>query len=113
MSGPKSRVASRLRQRITLQQQAQSADGAGGFTRSWEDVASVWAEMTPVASSERLEDGQLHSIVRHRFLLRYRDAVTHAMRISYDGRVFNILSVVNSGERDALLEILAEEGVAT
>lgn len=109
-------LASRLRQRITFQEPVETPDGAGGYTRSFSDVATVWAEMLPYAPSlggERLQGRQLQEQVTHRVLIRYRADITTAMRIYYAGRYFNIRSVINVNEANVLLHLLAEEGVAT
>ena len=106
-------IVSRLRQRITIQQQSQTPDTGGGFSRSWGNVATVWAEVIPISGREVLANQQLQGQVTHRITIRYRSGVTTAMRVAYEGRVFNIRSVLNIRERDDLLEILAEEGVAT
>lgn len=39
--------------------------------------------------------------------------MTTAMRLKFGARVFNIRAVINRGERNRLLELLCEEGVAT
>lgn len=107
-------LASRLKQRIIIQQPIETADGVGGTTRSWNDVATVWAELVPLRSGrgEALVNRQLEATVTHRVTIRYRADVTTAMRINYGGRVFNIRSVTNIGEANVTLEMLAEEGVA-
>ena len=106
-------IASRLRQRVTIEQPSESADGAGGTTRSWTTLATVWAELLPLRGAENLLAFQQQAELTHRVTLRYRDDVTTAMRLSYDSRVFNIRSTRNVEERDQLLELLVEEGVAT
>lgn len=105
-------VASKLRHRLTLEQETKIADGAGGYVRGWEEVAGLWGEITPIGGAERLESGKLQTPVRVRILLRHRGDITPAMRLVYDSRVFNIRSVINVQERDYITEILAEEGVA-
>ena len=107
-------LASRLRSRITLQQQVQTADGAGGFARSWSDVATIWAEILPLNGRELLQAQQLQSSVTHKITIRYRTGVIAAQRFLCEStRAFNIRAVRNVEERDELLEIFAEEGVAT
>ena len=107
-------LAARMRQRVTIQQATETADTAGGTTRSWSDVATVWAEVLPLGGGriERLFANQLQAEASHRITIRYRSGVTTAMRISYAGRVFNIRSVTNVNEAGVLLELLVEEGVA-
>lgn len=108
-------LAARMRQRITLQTPQESDDGAGGVTRSWSDVDTVWAEVLPLSGGriERLFARQLQDEVSHRIIIRYRDDVTATMRVVYAGRAMNIRSVVNVAEAGVMLEILADEGVAT
>ncbi len=105
--------AGRLRHRVTLQSAADTADGGGGFTTTWSDVATVWAAIEPLKSRERLFAQQLENPVTHRVTIRYRAGVTAKMRLEFGARVFNIRGVINAGERDRTLELLCEEGVAT
>lgn len=109
-------TSSRLRHRLTLQQEVQTPDNAGGYTRSWQDVAQLWAEIIPTStvsmSKEILFAGQLQAQVTHKILLRYRAGVSAGMRLLFDNRAFNIRYVLNSEEAGETLEILAEEGVA-
>ena len=105
--------AGRLRHRVTLQSAADTADGGGGFTTVWSDVATVWASIEPLKGRERLFAQQLESPVSHRVTLRHRSGVTTAMRVKFGSRILNIRSVINAEERDRALELLCEEGVAT
>jgi SPP1 family predicted phage head-tail adaptor len=81
----------------------------------------VWAEIIPLTGSgasakgsgrEISFAGQLQAEISHRILMRYQPGITAAMRIAYENRVFNIRSVVITGENRETLEILAQEGVA-
>lgn len=112
---------SRLRHRLVLQQEVLTPDESGGFTRSWQDVAALWAEIVPLggsdsrnigATKETFAAGQMQAQVSHRILLRYREAVTPAMRLLFDGRMFNIRSVISPAEGREHLELLVQEGVA-
>lgn len=101
-----------LRHRLTLQQEVRTADGAGGYTPSWSDVATVWAQVEPLKGAERLHAMQLQDTVSHRVTIRYRAGVTAALRLLFGTRVFNIRAVINPGERNRWLELMCEEGVA-
>ena len=107
-------TASLLRHRLTLQQETQTPDGAGGYTRSWQNVADLWAEIDFVPSrmgSENPFAGQLQSRVTHRITIRYRAVIDASMRFLYDNRIFNIRNIMNSLENNNTLEVLADEGV--
>lgn len=111
-------TCSRLRHRLTLQEEVQTPDGFGGYARTWQDVADVWAEIISLAGTiksagrEILFAGQLQAEVSHRILLRYRDDVAAGMRLVFENRAFNIQSVVNTDEKNETLELLVQEGAA-
>jgi len=104
----KKTVSSRLRQKLMLQKEVQTPDTAGGYVRSWEDIAEVWAEIEPVSGRERLFAMQQESAVTHRLRLRSRTDVDASQRLVSEERIFYIRYVtpIKNGE---LLELLAEE----
>ena len=101
-----------LRHRVTLQQEARVADGGGGFTVTWQDVATVWARVAPIRGEEALVHRQLEDAITHKVTMRYRAGVTAAMRLVHNGRVFNIREVLDLDERNRILELRCEENVA-
>ena len=105
--------AATLRHRVILQSAAATADSGGGAATVWNDDATLWASIEPLKGAERFTAQQLESRLTHRVTLRMRDGVTTAMRLKFGLRIFNIRAVINPGERDRLLELLCEEGVAT
>jgi SPP1 family predicted phage head-tail adaptor len=116
MSGRRKNLSSRLYCRVTLQQEVQTADGAGGTSKTWQNITDLWGEITPLIgndSDEPVVAGQLQSKVTHRVILRYRTGVTAAMRLLYDSRIFNIRTVINVSENDEKLELLVQENVGT
>lgn len=116
MSGTQRFPAGRLKRKITLQQPILTPDGGGGYTRSWQDVVDLWAEVLPfesrVTQGETLQDLRLQSRITHRITVRYREGITTDMRFVDGSRYFVIRTVRNPKEEDVLLEILAEEGAA-
>lgn len=105
-------LAARLRHRVTIQQPQETADGLGGVSISWQDVAEVWAQIVPLNGGESMFAFQQQAQVSHRITIRYRADVDASMRIVFEGRAFNIRSVVNVQEAKVMLELLAQEGVA-
>lgn len=106
-------ASSRLKHRLSLEQEVLSSDGVGGYTKSWEVLAELWAEIRPLGGLEAFFTGRLNAKATHKIRLRYRSGVTTAMRLVFGERVFNIRSVHNIDEKNDMLELLAEEGVAT
>ena len=95
-----------------LQEEVQTADGAGGYIRSWKDVAELWAEIEPVSGRERVVAVQRESGVTHRVTLRYRSGVNAGQRLVSDTSRFDIRSVT-AIQKDSLLELFVEETLAT
>lgn len=87
----------RLRERVTIQQQSATRDGSGEELITWPDVATVWARVTPGGSSERFlaSAGQRVAEVTHTIHLRYRAGITPKMRIVWETRILEIISVVD------------------
>ncbi len=113
---------SRLRHRLSLQQEVSAPDGAGGFSRSWQEIAQPWAEIQAIKSGEARGNaasggevfaaGQVQARISHRIYLRWRDGVSPAMRLVFEGRAFNIRMVRAMQEDREMLELLVQEGVA-
>jgi SPP1 family predicted phage head-tail adaptor len=101
------------RKHVILQSEQPTPDGAGGYTLSWTNFATVWADIVPATGEKLFVSGHLEGHVTHKVTIRYLTGVTIDMRILWGGRTFNIRAVTNVEERNHILEILVEEGVAT
>jgi SPP1 family predicted phage head-tail adaptor len=75
--------AGRLRHRITIQAPSGS---------NWVDFATVWAAKEQVVGREAFElaDQLLQDEVLIRFRVRYRNDITHKMRVSWDSKYYDI-----------------------
>jgi SPP1 family predicted phage head-tail adaptor len=98
-----------MRHRATLQQRATGLDAAGGVRNAWEDFATRWASLERTPGSEVWASAQNSGRVPAVFSLRYLAGVTPAMRLVYDGKVYNVLSAVDQEGRKAEIVITAEE----
>lgn len=102
-------LSTRLNKRVVIQSPSDSSDGGGGVSRSWVNVATVWAEIDSLSGKETLRFGQLQTTYTHRIMMRYRDDMTSSMRIVYDGRVFEIQRIHNVNEESVILDVYVEE----
>ena len=75
---------------------------------TWSVFAEVWAEQVPLQGRELFAAQQVAARVDTRFRLRWRADVTpEATRVvDADGRVFDIVSVLELGRREGL-EVMA------
>jgi len=61
-----------LNHRVTLETPVEIPDGAGGVTRGYATVATLWAAVTPVSARGDVEAASLAANVTHRVLVRFR-----------------------------------------
>lgn len=103
--------AGELRHRITIQQNTgTTSDGKGNVTPVWADYATVWAKIGTMNPTDRYMMGQTLNVEPLRFSIRYRSdiTITNPMRISFNGRIYDIKSVTNVDMANHTLEIVAE-----
>jgi SPP1 family predicted phage head-tail adaptor len=109
MSGAALVPIGRLRQRLTLEAPAEVDDGAGGVSRSFVALATVWAAVIPTAAVEIAEADRVSQRVTHRITLRWRAGVTAAMRFTKGARVWRIMAATDPDGTRRRLDCLAEE----
>ena len=86
-----------MNHRITVQQRTITKDSYGQELDTWTDVATVWANVKPIGGRERLRAMAVEASLTHTVMVRYRQAFTPpiamgALRVTYMGRIFNIVS---------------------
>ena len=105
-------LVGKMNRRVAVQKYTETRGAQGGFVDSWATENTVWAKLTPLSATERLEVEQMASIRSHRVTMRYYSpGITAKDRLLYTdpdtgARYFYIVSVVNPGERgiDTILD---------
>ncbi len=100
-----------LNRRLVLEAPDESADGAGGVTRGFEAVATLWVSVTPVSAARQIEAERLGARITHRLHLRYSDNITTRHRFRDGERIYRIVALRDRDGRRRFLEIEAEERV--
>lgn len=102
--------AGNLRHRIELQFESKTQDSTGDpVSDGWTTFATRWAFVKPLTGREVVQAQQIHAETTHSITLRYMNGINEAHRVLYEGRDFQILSVINVEERDKELILLAVE----
>jgi SPP1 family predicted phage head-tail adaptor len=96
-----------LNRRLVLETPNESEDGAGGVTRGFAAVTTLWAQVTPAAMRGEVSADSLGAALRYRIVVRLRADVTTRHRFTEGARVYRILTVRESADR-RFLEIDAE-----
>lgn len=106
-------TSSMLRQSIIIQRLSKTADGAGGWEKSWSAIGSTWAYMRASGGGERFFADRLNMEIRYLATIRYRTNIQASDRIIYDGKAYQIRSIIDLEFKKKWLELALEEGVAT
>lgn len=100
--------AEKMRHRITFQALPGDKSSLGSYEEEWVDVATVWAQISPVSGREYFSQVR-ETAVSHKIYCRYREGITPRMQIKFGKRTFRIQSVLNWEERGEGLTIMCEE----
>lgn len=92
-----------LDRRIRLERRIDRVDDVGQVVSDWVLRAEVWARVEPIAGRESYGEQQFVATGDLRFTIRWRDDVTPLERVVYDGRDYDVLSVVETGRREGLV----------
>ena len=98
-----------LRTELALEKAVRLADDMGGHAEQWNEVATVFAAIEPLAAQSRFGADKALETVTHRITLRRRNGVAGGMRFRRGGRVFEIVTVHDPDETGRYLVCRARE----
>ena len=99
----------RLRHRVTIQQLGMTA-ATWGAAETWSTYKTCWAAIEPLRAREMEQAERFSSEVSATIVIRYDSGVTAAMRVSWEGRIFRIVGVVDPDYRHRELQLYVVEG---
>lgn len=98
----------RLNRRLVLEEPVETADGAGGVVRSFEQATILWAEVVPLGARGDVEAAALGAAITHRITLRAGRDITTRHRLRDGITIYRIVSVRDADGSGRYLEIAAE-----
>jgi SPP1 family predicted phage head-tail adaptor len=101
--------AGRLRHRVALQQAVEARNGFGDVIRTWSTVATVYAAVEPLSGREYLAARQAQAETTTKITLRHRHDIDETWRITWQGHVYDIESVLPDATNARQLTILCHE----
>lgn len=99
----------RLNRRLVLEAPTEEDDGAGGVVRDFQSAALLWASIEPLSARAALSADAPGAVVSHRIIVRRRMGITTRHRLREGERIFDIVSLSESGR--GFLDIRAQERV--
>jgi SPP1 family predicted phage head-tail adaptor len=100
--------AGRLRHRVTLQSKSASRDGYGGETITWVDLATVWADCSPLSGREYLAARVEVAETLIKIRIRWRADVSTTCRAVWEGRAYDIEAAFDTGGRHEELVLMCK-----
>jgi SPP1 family predicted phage head-tail adaptor len=99
-----------LNRRLLLEAPVESDDGAGGVTRLYDVVTTLWAQVLPLSAAASVAADNPGATLHYRLVIRARADITTRHRFQDGTRIYRILAARLSADR-RFLEIDAEERV--
>ena len=98
-----------LRHLITIQKNTVGRDAVGGVTNTWSTHVTAWASIKPLQGFEAESGDKVRGRIRYLFTILYQAGIHPMMRVSWDNRLFDIESVLERDEGNALIMMNATE----
>jgi len=106
--------AGKLNKRISiLRAVGVTNNSLGQGTPKYQVYKTVWANVTPLTGKEYSEAQIIRAETTYRIKLRYIDGVLPDMKVEYNGKKFDIISVLNIEERNVELHLMCAEQYPT
>lgn len=101
--------AGTLRHRVVIQEKVVTRNDFNEEVITWDEVATVWASVEDLSGREFLERRREGAEVTTRIRIRYRSGLHAAMRVTWDGRTFNIEGIADPTGRKRELVVMCRE----
>ncbi len=98
-----------LRHRVILEQEVLTPDVAGSYTRSWSEIAEVWAAIDNASAKMKARADQSQEDYRKHIIVRFQDDYRNTKRVRYGARCFVVETIEAVGEQTRFLKIMARE----
>lgn len=95
-------MAGRLDRRIKIHTMQVVRSDYGEDVATPDEGEAVWARVQPVSGNERYISQQVMAEATTQFTIRYRAGVTPEQFIAYEGRLYDILEVLEVGRSEGL-----------
>ncbi len=96
-----------LNHRLSIEQPVLAPDGGGGFTVAWQEVAEIYAAISELAGGELLQNGMITPSAPCRITILHRSDMREDMRLTGNGRIYEIVSLRDPDGKNTYLEVIA------
>ncbi len=100
--------AGQLNRKITIQAFGSGVDAIGQPIESWSTFAQTWANIRFLNGVESVKADAEVSVSKASIRIRYRQDITNAMRVVYNGITYEIKAVLPDEERREHVDLVCE-----
>lgn len=87
--------AGKLRHQVTIQEPVNDQNpDTGAVNKTWRDIATVWAEVSPLSAREFIAAQASQGEITTRITIRFRTGITRKNRILFREGIYNIEGVL-------------------
>ncbi len=101
----------RTNKRITLCRYEEKENALSQLEQRLTEEKTVWASVEPTRGREYQEAQRIRPELTYKITTRYHREITPDMLIKLKGRYFEIVSIINVREQNAMLEIVCTEKI--
>ena len=105
-----------LQSKITIQRKSRAPDGMGGSIETWATEGTPWAMWRALSGSELWAAMRINPNVKVKAVIRFKGDANGAPyygpadRVTYRGREYAIVAVIDPDDRQEWLEMMLAEG---
>ena len=98
-----------LRNRVKLKKHINALNDYVATITHWQTLATVWAEIKPISGREYFSVQQVQSEVTTQIWIRYRKDIEPTMRVTYQDKHYEIVSVLNYQGLNKTLQLMCKD----
>lgn len=99
----------KLNKRVDIYRYTETETSLGSLKTKLKKIATVWAELKPVRGNEFLEYYRETNALQYKITMRWRPGLTEKDVFVYDGRQFEINSIINIMDANIYMEVYCTE----
>lgn len=100
--------AGKLRHSIVIDRYVSITDDWGQPIEGWEAVGSFRASVEPISGREYFAAQAAQSEVTTKITMRYQPGILSSDRITHEGTVYNVLSIIDKDMKNIQLELMCK-----
>jgi len=99
-----------LRHLVVIEKYVETRDPTGGVIKTYSEFAQAWASIQPMLGREHYTEQRVSTEQTHRINMRYIPGVESTMRLTHNGRIFEIIgNPINYMEQSKYLTFNVKE----